>query len=218
MSENIQEFNRIGQYLLIEKTELARADAALVFGNKTICRKLAYEAANYFHLGYFPQIVVSGGVICDPDDPLDQSFETEAERIARFLRARGVPSERIIIENHAANTQQNVLNCKDIFNQNAALRGAQSIISFGNIKASRRFLMTLKAQWPEIFAMHVGVNGYAHPVQSWYEDDAFKRAALDQYQRIAPYIKQGWLAEVDIDDINEQAQRLKKNNWNMKNI
>jgi|TARA_R110002126_G_scaffold3263_1_gene18495 uncharacterized SAM-binding protein YcdF (DUF218 family) len=212
MSNIIQEFNKISRYLLIEKTELARADAAMVFGNKTICRSLANEAANYFHLGYFPYIVVSGGVHCDPEDPLEHSIETEAERIAKFLQARGVPSERIIVENHATNTQQNVLNCKDIFNQHSSLNKAESIISFGNIKASRRFLMTLKAQWPEMFAMHVGVNGYGHPVQNWYEHDVFKRATLDQYQRIEPYIKRGWIAEVDIEDINRQARLMMKNN------
>lgn len=218
MSKNIEEFNSIGAYFLIEKTALAPADAAMIFGNKTICRSLANEAANYYHLGYFPYIAVSGGVICDPDDPLDQSVETEAERIAKFLMARGVPQERIIVENNATNTQQNVLNCRAAFNQHAALNDAQSIISFGNIKASRRFLMTLKAQWPEIFAMHVGVNGYGHPVQTWYAHDAFRRAALDQYQRIDPYIKKGWIAEVDLDEINCKAHTMIKNNWYMKNI
>jgi uncharacterized SAM-binding protein YcdF (DUF218 family) len=211
MSKNIQDFNKIGQYLLIEKTALARADAAMIFGNKTICRNLANEAANYYHLGYFPYIAVSGGVYCEPDDPLDNIYETEAERIEKFLMARGVPQSRILLENTATNTQQNVLNCKSAFNQHAALKDAQSIISFGNIKASRRFLMTLKAQWPEMFAMHVGVNGYAHPVQKWYEHDGFRRAALDQYQRIDPYIKKGWIAEVDIDDINRKARQIMKN-------
>lgn len=207
MSKTIEEFNRIGRYLLIEKTELAPADAAFVFGSKNICASLASEAANYYHFGYYPNLVVSGGVYCDPEEG-DIGLTTEAQRIKRLLMARGVPEGRIITEERATNTQENVLYCRDIFNQHAELSGAESIISFGNIKASRRFLMTLQANWPEIFAMHVGVNGFGHPVNSWYTDTHFRESVLDQYDRIEKYIDNGWIEEVDIDAINERAYRM----------
>lgn len=208
MKDYTEEFNRIGRYLLIEKTSLARADAALVFGNKEICRSLANETANHFHMGYYPYIVISGGVICEPDIGDNGFAITEADRIKNYLLARGVPDKRILTEQDATNTQENVLNCKALFNERAELKDASSIISIGNIKASRRFLMTLKANWPEMFAMQIGVNGFGHPASSWYMDNRFRASVLDQYSRIDQYIKNGWIEEVDISAINEKAELL----------
>jgi uncharacterized SAM-binding protein YcdF (DUF218 family) len=195
--------------LLIEKTTLAPANAALVFGNAAICGALANEVANYYHQGYFPHIVITGGILRDQIDPEEQEFLTEAESIERHLLARGVPKECIFKEELATNTQQNVINCKALFNENAALQGAESIISFGNIKASRRFLMTLKANWPEVFAMQVGVNAFHHPAPLWHENEYFRGSVLGQYERLDEYIKNGWIKEVDIDEINKKAELLR---------
>ena len=202
------EFNRIGQYLLIEKTALARADAALVFGNPAIPDSLVSTAARYFHQGYFPYIVVSGANMVDPVEGRVDMVQTEAEYMAARLNALGVPQNKIICENQATNTQENVEFFRDIFNDHAALQNARSVMSFGNIIASRRFLMTLKAHWPEMLAMHVGVNGYDCPVSKWYTHQAFRDAVIDQYARLAPYQANGWIKEIDLDALNQRILEL----------
>tara|TARA_R110002124_G_scaffold287216_1_gene471504 strand:+ start:196722 stop:197276 length:555 start_codon:yes stop_codon:yes gene_type:complete len=182
----------------------------VVFGNAAICGALANEVAHYYHQGYFPSIVVTGGVLCDQSTPEEQEFLSEAESIERRLLARGVPQSCIFKEQRSTNSQQNVLNCKALFNETVSLKGAQSIISFGNIKASRRFLMTLKANWPEIFAMQVGVNAFNHPAPLWHENEYFRASVLGQYERLEGYIKNGWIKEVDIDEINKKAELLQQ--------
>lgn len=205
MSKRLEEFNRIGRYLLIEKTELRPANSAFIFGNRAIPQTLADHAALYYHQGYFPHIVVSGGVHC-----LDNyASYTEAELIKYMLTARGVPEKDITMENIATNTQENVEFVKNIFNTNAQLNNADKIISFGHIKASRRFMMTIKAHWPEIVNMHVGVNPYRHPVANWYMHDQFREAVLDQYERIDPYLKKGWITEIDLAEINRKILTMK---------
>ncbi len=208
MTLHADEFNRIGQYLLIEKTALARADAALVFGNRSISDSLTSAVAHYYHQGFFPYIVVSGGNIVDPDEGRVNMVQTEAEYMAARLNGLGVPENKIICENQATNTQENVEFCRDIFNDHAALQNARSVMSFGNIIASRRFLMTLKAHWPEMLAMHVGVNGYDCPAFKWHTNHAFRDAVMDQYMRLAPYQANGWIKEIDLDALNQRILDL----------
>ncbi|MGN7503000.1 MAG: YdcF family protein [Alphaproteobacteria bacterium] len=209
MQDLAKEFNNIGRYLLIEQTALTRADAALIFGNRSVATSLADAAANYYNQGYFSKIVVSGGHIVDPDLACPSTVKTEAEYIAEQLTARGVKADAIICEKDATNTQENVEFCREIFKNHAALQNATSVMSFGNIIASRRFLMTLNAHWPEMLAMHVGVNGYDFPVSQWYKDESFRSAVIDQYKRIEPYKSNGWIKEIDLDAINARIHKLR---------
>ena len=50
----------VGEYMLVE-TPLAKADLCLLFGGER-ADELAARAAELYHQGYFPLIVVSGGV------------------------------------------------------------------------------------------------------------------------------------------------------------
>src|SRR4051812_2476411 len=86
---------KAGEYMLVE-TPLAKADMCLVFGGEQ-ADALATRAAELYHQGYFPLIVVSGGV------PTSKGT-LECNQMHDRLVALGVPETAIRIEDQATNT------------------------------------------------------------------------------------------------------------------
>jgi uncharacterized SAM-binding protein YcdF (DUF218 family) len=95
----------VGVFLNRRKLPLEPVDVALVFGTgldwKAESRVTAAVAA--FGRGLAPQLIVSGGVLMPGLGGM-----TEAEWFRDRLVERGVPSERIHLEDRATNTAENV--------------------------------------------------------------------------------------------------------------
>lgn len=190
----------IANYLLIEKTELAPADLILVFGNPYIAQKSALLAAKLYHQGYAPIIVATGGI-----ETIDGDIE--AIEIYKELRNQGVKEFDIIVDEYSTNTQENVLNSKALFSQICSYTPPSSLIGIGHAVAGRRFLMTLAQNWPEItlpMASNVWPDGMNS--QNWHEQPAMFEEVRAQLDRIAPYTANGFIKEIDLIRINEQAR------------
>lgn len=187
----------IRQYLVIEKTEIAHADIILVFGNRHF-EPLAQRATDLYQSGLAPYIVLSGGV--------PAQGETEACQMHRMLRATGVPDSAILVEDKSLNTQENVLFSRALVEKE--LRAPiESIITVGQAFAGRRFLMTMAQNWPNVFAMASNVPLFKKS-DTEFRDQAEQDTYLrEQFSRIAPYVKAGYIAEVDITAINRRVRQ-----------
>lgn len=190
----------VHEYLLIEQTDLATADFGLVFGNPLAIASLAENAADLYHTGHFPLIVVSGGVQT-PDGML------EAVALRQSLISRGVPDSVILSEPRSLHTGDNVTLTRALLQAEGLEADISSVISIGHIRAARRFLMTLERHWPGIHKMHSSANPYNTPAHGWHLNDHIRYDVMQEWRKIGPYLKQGWIAEVDIPALNRETAR-----------
>ncbi|WP_435640824.1 YdcF family protein [Micavibrio aeruginosavorus] len=194
-------YRAVHAYLLIEETELAVADLAVLCGSVKTTPAIAQRGAQLFHDGYANRFIVSGRVKATPQ-------ETEAEMMRRILIENGVPDQSILLENRATNTQENIVYARRMMMQRGEMDQIHTIITVGNITAGRRTMMTAARRWPEVFAMHATGNKFPVPAQDFYTHTEFRRVVLREWAKIAPYMANGWLKDVDIDAINTMARAL----------
>ena len=180
---------RIGEYMLVE-TPLARADMCLVFGGEQ-ADALATRAAELYHKGYFPLIVVSGGV------PTSKG-QLEANQMHDKLVALGVPEEAIRVEDEATNTGENVAFTMQLLKKTGEFPKIHSVLGIGQIHGSRRFLMTLEKQWPAATKMFTAPNTFPVSRADWHTDKRFRHAVLHEFAKIPKYKVRGFIAEVDM--------------------
>lgn len=193
----------VHNYLLIEQTALVPADFALVFGNKHIIDTLANRTADLYHQGYFPLVVVSGGV-------RTKARITEAEALRRALLDRGVPDEAILTEKKARHTGENVIFARNLLTDKGLEGDLTTVIGIGHIVAARRFLMTLERHWPGIHKMQASANPFDVAPAQWNLHENFRRAAIGEWRKIKPYLKQDLIREVDIPTLDMLTAALKE--------
>jgi hypothetical protein len=197
-------------YFLAE-TMRVRADMALIFGthDEELCTAMARTAATAYHDGMFQYIVVSGGPI------LNGTGLTEAEYITDILRKEGVASKHIIVENLATNTQGNVLRAQKqsgrlLSNIMRHKRTRPVLYCFANIHGGRRFLMTIKKNWPEVLPVIHYVPEAENFKNKWHKNVASAQKILAERQKLPDYMGKGWIEEVDISQINQELLALNR--------
>jgi uncharacterized SAM-binding protein YcdF (DUF218 family) len=199
MKRLTEEFlKRVGEYMLVE-TRLAKADMCLLFGGEK-ADALADRAADLYHKGYFPLIVVSGGV------PTSKGV-LECDQMHDRLVALGVPEAAIRVENRATNTGENVLHTMELLKKTKEFGKIHSVLGIGQIHGSRRFLMTLEKQWPSVTKMFTAPNTFGATREKWFSDRMFRQAVLREFWKIPKYKARGIIAEVDIEALNDKIAR-----------
>ncbi len=101
LAKKIWDYMRMGH-------KLRKADAILVLGSHDI--RVAERGAQLFLEGWAPLIIFSGG-----KGRLTEAWpKTEAETFAEIAVKMGVPEDKILIENKATNTGDNIQFTKDL--------------------------------------------------------------------------------------------------------
>jgi len=186
----------IANYLLIDKTEIKRADICLIFGNKFICEQQAAQAAALYHKGFFKQVVTTGGI------PTDDG-RCEAVRTRDEMVKLGVPDSAILVDDQSTNTQENIENAQALLRIYNSFDSTNAVLSIGHVAAGRRFLMTMARRWPEVLSMHVSINPYGVAIRDWDTHPDFKAKVLKEWDKIPAYMNAGYLREVSIDRLNQ---------------
>ncbi len=122
---------------------LEPADLIFVLGSHDL--RVAGHAAELFHRGLAPCVVLSGGLGRLTAGTWTRS---EAEMFAEVLRARGVPDSACLLENRSTNTGENIRFTRQLL----AERGmtVRSIIAVQKPYMERRAFATIRKQWPEV--------------------------------------------------------------------
>lgn len=109
------------------------------------------------------------------------------------MRDKGI----IVLEDKATNTGENVVLAREKLNG----LGIEEILLIGKISSKRRYVMTVKKQWPEIrrVCCH-GVNYFSCGENQWWEDREFRRRVISECRRISLYIDKNFISEISIID------------------
>jgi len=122
--------------------QLKKADCIFVLGSHDT--RVAEYAADLFLRGLAPYIVFSGGF---GSLTIDMFKKPEADIFAEIAIKKGVPRDKIIIENRSTNTGENVQFTREILKQKGL--DFNSFILVQKPYMERRTYATFKKIWPE---------------------------------------------------------------------
>lgn len=123
---------------------LEKADCIFVLGSHDL--RVAEYSAKLFLEHYAPIIIFSGGIAHSGDLLETKWKKPEAEIFAQRAIELGVPKNRIIIENKATNTGENVKFTEKILNEKGL--NFESFIIVQKPYMERRAFATIKIYWP----------------------------------------------------------------------
>ena len=173
-------YHRLGQ-------ALEPADLIFVLGSHDL--RVADHAADLFHRGLAPLVVLSGGL-----GRLTAGSWTrpEAEMFADVLRARGVPETAVLLEARSTNTGENIRFTRELLAaRNLPVR---SIIAVQKPYMERRAFASIQKQWPEV-AVRVSSPpvAFEHYVQADPSRDEVIHIMVGDLQRILEYPRLGFM-------------------------
>lgn len=169
------------------RTPIKPADLLFVFGTREDVARRVDEAARLWREGLFRWSIVSGGVT--PGSSL-----SECAILRDAMIARGIPADKILSEDRAMNTGENVIFSLPVIDAALGLGNLRSVICLGNTWTARRYAMTLQRHWPEVEKMLVTVDSFAAPRALWHTDPEFSRRVLSEWDKIEPYMAKGFIA------------------------
>ena len=132
----VWDYHRLGQ-------ALEPADLIFVLGSHDL--RVAGHAADLFHRGLAPLVILSGGL---GRLTAGTWVRSEAEMFAGVLRARGVPDSAVLLEDRSTNTGENIRFTRQLLA--ACQREVHSLIAVQKPYMERRAFATLRQQWPEV--------------------------------------------------------------------
>jgi len=168
-------------------TQLVPADLPFVFGTREDVGLRAAEACRLWREGYFRWSIVSGGMT--GGSPLSECAEIKTAMVQG-----GIPPDRILEEDRATNTGENVMFSLPVIDAALGLKNIRSVICLGNTWTARRYPMTLHRHWPEVAKMLVTVDSFATPRTLWHTDPEFSRRVVAEWDKIEPYKAKGFIA------------------------
>ncbi len=120
---------------------LVASDCILTLGSHDT--RVAIRAAELYHEGWAPLLIFAGGL-----GRLTEGIwtESEADLFARIAMEKGVPKEKILIENRSTNTGENIQLVQQLL-QDKGL-APQTFIVVQKPYMERRSLATFEKNWP----------------------------------------------------------------------
>ncbi len=171
---------------------LEKSDCIVALGSHDT--RVAERAAEVFLEGWAPLLVCSGHLGALTGGMWTRS---EAEVFADVAAARGVPRERILLEDRSTNTGENVTFSRLLL----AERGLEprTAIAVQKPYMERRTLATFQARWPEldvrVTSPRLGFDEY--PAGDIRRDDVI-HIMVGDLQRLIVYGRKGWSAPQEV--------------------
>lgn len=178
------------------------ADAIIALGTNDL--RVAHFAADLYRRGYGARLLCTGG-FAHADDLLATAWpKTEAAMYADIAVEAGVPRDRILLEEHATNTAENMRFSRDLL-EKSSLRPRNVVIAVKPFM-QRRVWATMAVEWPE---MPASLASPDMTLDEYFTDeltpDKIVNIMVGDLQRIWIYAKRGWSAPQRIPDRVRQA-------------
>ncbi|MHA2246228.1 MAG: YdcF family protein [Candidatus Hodarchaeales archaeon] len=169
--------------------KLEKADCIFVLGSHDL--RVAEHGAKLFLEAWAPIIIFSGGIRRKNDLLKTDWNESEAEVFAKIAIKMGISKDKIIIENEATNTGENVLFTKKILKEKNI--NPKKIIVVQKPYMERRAYATIKKHWPEkiIILTSPPIDFERYPKKEIMKEDVINILVGD-LQRIKIYPKKGF--------------------------
>lgn len=178
---------------------LEPADLMLVMGSHDL--RVAEHAAELFHRGLAPRVVLSGGLGRLTEGAWERP---EAEMFADVMRQRGVPEAALLLEEYSTNTGENVRFTQELLVKRGL--AVRSVIGVHKPYMERRAYATMRRQWPE-----VSLRISSPPIEfACYGNNAIPldeviHIMVGDLQRIIAYPRLGFMIPQDVPLNVQQA-------------
>jgi uncharacterized SAM-binding protein YcdF (DUF218 family) len=172
---------------LLITTDLKRADLLFVFGIRHGVPEFLAVIEELWRRGLFSTALVTGGLTSGNE-------RTEAEVLAEGMIAIGIPQARIMLEERATNTGENVVFSLPIIDRYLGLHNIRSLIAVGKYFTSARYLMTLQRHWPSVEKMLAPVHYHRHAPEDWPLEAESRAKVLREWRKLAAYEQAGFIA------------------------
>lgn len=189
--------------------ELKKSDCILVLGCSDIT--IVDRAVEIFKKGYSDIIIFSGGL-----GKITSKIwnEPEAEKFAKIAIEKGVPEEKIYIENKSTNTGDNFRFTKKLIEEKKLK--INSLIIVCKSYDEKRNYATFKKIMPEydgiITSKNISFDEYFNLNQ---ENTLWIDVLVGDIQRMKLFAKKGWQIEVDVpQNVWNAYEELKKRGYN----
>ena len=173
---------------LLVTTDLKPADLLFVFGTLHGVPQFLAVIENLWRTGMFRWALLTGGRM--PGAP-----KTEAAVLADGMAMMGVPQDRILLEERATNTGENVTFSLPIIERRLGLDNVHSLIAVGKYFSSARYLMTLQRHWPVVEKMLAPVHYHDHDPAEWHMHAESRAKVLSEWRKIAAYQEAGFISQ-----------------------
>ncbi len=187
----------IWEYMKLNQ-ELKPCDAIFVLGS--IDDRIAEYGAKLFLEGYGDWLILSGGE-AHANDMLATKWaeKTEAEHFAAIAKKLGVPTDKIITENRATNTGENITFTYELVRSRGLT--LHSLLLVQKPYMERRTYATFQKQWPDETTRFI-VSSPPIPYAEYFNDSQPKDKVINimvgDLQRIAEYPKLGFQTAQEI--------------------
>jgi uncharacterized SAM-binding protein YcdF (DUF218 family) len=193
---------KVWDYNLLHQ-KLEKADCIIVLGSRDV--RVAEWGAELFLGGFAPLLLLSGGLV---GYAKREWGVAEAEKFAEVAMQKGVPQDKILIENQSANTGENVTLSRRLL----AVHGikCKKVVAVHRPYMERRTYATIKKQWPEV---EVVISSPPISFKDLPNDvvtkEDFLRSMLADVLKIKEYPALGFQIEQEIpDDVWEAYEKL----------
>ncbi len=165
---------------------LEPCDLIFVLGSHDL--RVAERAADLYHQGLAPVVLMSGGLGNFTKGVFN---EPEADLLAAVAREKGVPSDRILVENRSTNTGENVSLSRALVTRLGM--NVDSVIAVQKPYMERRTFATIRKQWPEV---RLGVTSPQLSFSEYCTEDFPRQQVIEimvgDLQRIRDYPAKGF--------------------------
>lgn len=177
---------RVERELLIQ-TPLRKADLLFVFGTRHGIPQFLWVIEGLWRRDLFSFAIISGG-------PTLEDPRTEAEVLADGMVDFGFPAERLILEQRATNTGENVILSLPLIEERLGLANVKSLIAVGKFYTAARYLMTLERHWPAVEKMIAPVHFPPYVASQWHADPLSREKVLGEWRKLERYLEAGYIA------------------------
>ena len=186
---NISTIDAITQLLFIPDRIPDAADVCIVLGNDYVdtmkMAKFVYDN------GISDKFILTGHSARKDKEP-------ECDRFFRRGMELGIPPEKMLLENKATNSYQNLQFSGEIIrDQLGGFENCRKILFIAKAFVTRRIEMTAKKLYPEFVQTFFcstfddTETGKNIKMENWWKNDAAKKRVLEELARIAEYTLKG---------------------------
>ncbi|MDM5317229.1 YdcF family protein [Fictibacillus sp. b24] len=164
-------------------------DCILVFGGKSMYR--IKKAADLFLANRAPFILVSGS-----SARWDKEI-TEAEWMKEHLVRMGVPEDKIILEQEATNTTENVIGSAYVLQRKFGLQNINRMLVVSSPYHMKRCSLTLKTYMPNwIQYTYCSDDRPYGQRDNWWKESTEESRVLNEVSSLIKYVRAGILEDV----------------------
>jgi uncharacterized SAM-binding protein YcdF (DUF218 family) len=179
-----------------------------IFGLCSMDDRVAVRVAQLYEQGYGGYIIFSGGIAHQSDALRPAWAAPEAEHFAEVAARHGAPRDKILIENRASNTGENIAFTYQLLQERNL--HPESLLLVQKPYMERRAYATFKKQWPNP-GTDVVVTSPPIPYDQYFDSANPKERVIHvmvgDLQRVLEYPKFGYQIGQTIPDKVWQAYR-----------